>query len=156
MAKTSPQSSSQSSAKPAAKAPGFGKPPARKASPNSGRREAAAQRFDDMKTKGMPEFAIFARIRDQKPWFPIGSLAVNRTSKINEAIFQNEDDLQQGAFRLFPRLRKQQANLEYGYRLKEFKDDPIQLAERPAPTLPNPFQAAIAQVRQTVAGWVGK
>jgi hypothetical protein len=58
---------------------------------------------------------------------------VNRSNQINQAVFEQEQELLKGVFRLFPKLRKHQNNLEYGHRLKEFKDEPIQVAVRPHP-----------------------
>ena len=104
-----------------------------------------------MKADGLPEFNIFVRIKDKKNWFPIGSLAVNRSNQISRAIFQQEAELLQGAFRLFPILRKSQNNLEYGYRLKDYPDEPIQVAVRPAPGQSNPFQDLLEQAKTTIA-----
>lgn len=132
---------------------GFGQPKqAKKASKNTEKRVAASQQYDKMKADGLPEFNIFIRIKDKKNWFPIGSLAVNRSSQIHHAIFQQEAELLQGAFRLFPVLRKSQNNLEYGYRLKEFPDEPILVAVRPAATGGNLFQNLVNQVQQKASG----
>lgn len=132
---------------------GFGQPvPNKKAGKSTVQRRKAAQQYDKMKADGLPEFNIFIRIRDRKNWFPVGSLAVSRTNKINEAIFENEEALLQGGIRLFPILRKHQGQLEYGYRLKEFNDEPIQVAVKPEPKALNGFQRAIAQVQDRIKG----
>ena len=134
---------------------GFGKRPVapkKKSSPAAGRRSEAASQLESMKAKGLPEFAVFIRARGQKGWLPVGSLAVTRSNQISRAIYDNEADLRQGAFRLFPRLKKQQANLEYGYRLKEFPDEPVVVAERPAEIVPNVIQKGIATARETITG----
>jgi hypothetical protein len=111
---------------------GFGQPKSPKNSSKSAKKRAqASEQYDQMKAKGLPEFTIFIRIQGKNNWFPVGSLAVNRTSKINQAIFDQEAELLQGAFRLFPILKKHQSQLEYGYRLKQFADEPIQVATRP-------------------------
>jgi hypothetical protein len=134
---------------------GFGKvKPQPKVSQRSVQRAKAAQQFDSMKTDGVPEFEIYIRIKDKKQWFPVGAIAVKRSSQINQAIFANQNDLREGAFRLFPVLRKSQANLEYGYRCKDFKDEPIQLAVQPEPGLAgvtNGIQAAVGQLGDRVA-----
>ncbi|MGD1850274.1 MAG: HHL1-like protein [Cyanophyceae cyanobacterium] len=137
---------------------GFGKRPAvkKKNSAASGRRAEAASELESMRSSGLPEFAVFIRARGQKGWLPVGSLAVNRSNQISRAIYDNEADLRQGAFRLFPRLRKQQANLEYGYRLKEFTDEPVVVAERPAEVVPNFVQKGVATIRETVTGLFNK
>ena len=131
---------------------GFGKPQEQpKHSKRSQEREQAAKQLDKMRTEGIPEFEVYIRIKDKKPWFPVGAIAVKRSSQINQAIYANQTELLQGAFRLFPVLRKNQANLEYGYRLKEYKDEPIQLAEAPKSIGASGIQAAIAQVGDRVA-----
>lgn len=132
---------------------GFSKVEKKKPSKNAEKRKAAGKQYDKMKSDGMPEFTIFMRIQDKKNWFPVGSLAVNRSSKINDAIFANEEELRQGGFRLFPILRKNQHQLEYGYKLKsaEFADEPIQVAIRPQPGLGNAIQGAIGQVTNRIS-----
>uniref|UniRef100_A0A832H391 Uncharacterized protein n=1 Tax=Oscillatoriales cyanobacterium SpSt-402 TaxID=2282168 RepID=A0A832H391_9CYAN len=136
---------------------GFGKSKQTKQpSKAADKRVAASKQYDKMKSDGLPEFNIFIRIKDKKNWFPVGSLAVNRSNQISRAIFEKEAELLQGAFRLFPVLRKSQNNLEYGYRLKEFSDEPIQLAVRPEPGKGNPLQGAIAQVQNAVSSLLKK
>lgn len=131
---------------------GFGQPKqVQKApSPATQKRVAAAQQMDEMKAKGLPEFEVFIRIKNNKVWYPVGAIAVKRSNQINAAIFANEDSLLQGAFRIFPILKKNAQNLEYGYRLKEFKDEPIQLAIAPAPGVAGAFQAIISNLTDSV------
>ncbi len=132
---------------------GFGQPKqAKKTSKNTEKRAAASKQYDQMKADGMPEFNVFVRVKDKKSWFPIGSLAVNRSNQISRAIYQQEAELLQGAFRLFPVLRKSQNNLEYGYRLKEFPDEPIQLAVPPSAMPGNAIQNLVGQVQQGLSG----
>lgn len=136
---------------------GFGQPKqAKKTSKSPEKRVIASKQYDKMKADGLPEFNIFVRMKDKKNWFPIGSLAVNRSNQIHHAIFQQEAELLQGAFRLFPVLRKSQNNLEYGYRLKEFPDEQIQVAVRPAATGGNVLQNLASQVQQGIAGLLKK
>jgi hypothetical protein len=125
---------------------GFGKAPARK-QPSQGAiaRKQAEKQFDQMKSSGNPEFEIYIRIKGKKNWYPVGAIAVKRSNQINQAIFGSLNDLHQGAFRIYPILRKNQQNLEYGYRLKEFKDEPIQLAVRPQ-VKTNALRTAIADL----------
>ncbi len=132
--------------------PGFGKvKPSKKPTKSTAKRVKAAKQYDKMKADGVPEFNIYIRIQGKKNWYPAGSLAVNRTSLIDQAIFQEEENLRQGAFRLYPMLRKNQNQLEYGHKLKgsEFADEPIQVAVRPKPSVPNFFQSAIAKVQNS-------
>jgi hypothetical protein len=127
---------------------GFGKvqPQKQTAKKNKAKRTAASQKYNDMKKSGLPEFNIYVRVKGQKQWFPAGSMTVNRSDLINQALFQQEEELLKGVFRLFPKLRKQQSELEYGYRLKEFTDEPIEVAVRPQATS-NPIQSAIASLK---------
>jgi hypothetical protein len=133
---------------------GFGKRvhKEKKQSAGSVKRAEASKQFDDFKSKGLPEYEIYIRIQGKKQWFPVGAIAVKRSNQISAAIFDNEEDLRKGAFRLFPVLKKNQANLEYGYRLKEFKDEPIELAERSAVKGANAVQQAISQVGTALGG----
>ena len=71
------------------------------------------------------------RVAGKKQWYPVGAIAVRRSSQISRAIYHSEADLLQGAFRAFPVLKKNQGNLEYGYRLKGEKEDDIELAKKP-------------------------
>jgi hypothetical protein len=135
---------------------GFGKPQSRSKAKSTDRRTAAASRLDDMRSKGMPEFEVYIRVKDKQPWYPIGALAVNRSNQIERAIFDNENDLRQGAFRLFPRLKKQQANLEYGYRVRAYKDEPITVAVKPNPPVPGPIQGVIDNVRDGFSNLVSQ
>lgn len=136
--------------------PGFGKKvhKEKKASTGNEKREKASKQFDDFKSKGLPEYEIYLRVQGKKKlqWFPIGAIAVKRSNQISAAIYANEDELLKGAFRLFPGLRKERESLEYGYRLKEFKDEEIQLAVRPNPSVPNVVQTAIASVGEKLGG----
>ena len=113
---------------------GFGeKPPEQKVSKRTKQREKASKQYDKMKTDGVPEYEVYMRAIGSQRWFPVGAIAVRRSNQISRAIYHSEKDLLQGAFRAFPVLKKSQGNLEYGYRLKEFKDDEIQKAVKPRP-----------------------
>ena len=133
---------------------GFGKvqPQKQTAKKNKTKRVAASQKYNEMKKSGVPEFNIYIRIKGQKQWLPAGSMTVNRSNLINQALFQQEDELLKGAFRLFPKLRKHQSELEYGYRLKEFNDEPITLATRPESTTGNLIQSTLASVKDRLSG----
>eukprot|EP00184_Porphyridium_aerugineum_P001767 CAMPEP_0184697354 /NCGR_PEP_ID=MMETSP0313-20130426/4341_1 /TAXON_ID=2792 /ORGANISM="Porphyridium aerugineum, Strain SAG 1380-2" /LENGTH=197 /DNA_ID=CAMNT_0027156135 /DNA_START=89 /DNA_END=682 /DNA_ORIENTATION=- len=115
---------------------GFGaKPQPKEKSKAQIDREKAAAKYDEMQKQGMPEYSVWIREKgktEDKDWYPVGSLAVERSGKIDEAIFENEQPLLKGAFRLFPKLQKQGAEFEYGWQIKEFPDEPIKLAVNPA------------------------
>jgi Family of unknown function (DUF6523) len=137
---------------------GFGKPNAQKTqksvSEGAKKRATAAQRYDEMKGQGV-EYEVFLRPVGQTQWVPLGGgFMVPRSDQIDRAIYANEADLRQAALRRIPGLKKNRANLEleYGYRLKEYKDEPIQLAVRPVEPPPNPIQAVVANVGATLGG----
>ncbi len=131
------------------KASGFGQvssqPKKKKKAPN--KRETAASKYDEMKGKGLPEFNIFIRIKGRE-WVPAGSMAVERSNQISQAIFQQEAELLKGAIRLYPILRKFKDDLEYGYRLKEFPDEEVTVAVLPEPTIGDRVKYAIAKAKE--------
>jgi Family of unknown function (DUF6523) len=133
---------------------GFGQQKEIKKAPSEGskKRLEAAKQMDAMKAKGLPEFEIYIRVKDTKSWFPVGGIAVQRTNQVDAAIYANEENLRQGAFRIFPVLKKNAQNLEYGYRNKEFKDDPIALAVKPAPGVQGAVQAIVSNLSESVTG----
>jgi Family of unknown function (DUF6523) len=136
---------------------GFGKPKqtAKKPpSPGAKRRAEEVKQYEEMKQSGLPEYEIFVRIEGKNQWLPIGSIAVRRSDEINKAIFANEEALLNGAYHRLPMLKKNRDSitLEYGHRLKEFKDDPVELAVRPAPSVLNPLTNAVAKLGDTISG----
>lgn len=119
---------------PKSESKGFGKKtPKTPKSKRTMKREKASKQYDKMKTDGLPEYEVYVRGAGAKQWFPIGAIAVRRSSQISRAIYHSEPDLLQGAFRAFPVLKKSKDNLEYGYRLKGEKEDDIELAVKPRP-----------------------
>jgi hypothetical protein len=76
-------------------------------------------------------------------------MSVERSNQISRAIFQQEKELLQGVFRLYPKLRKFENELEYGYRLKEFGDEEITIALTPQPSFGD-------QVKQKIQGFFKK
>merc|ERR1711988_848762 len=123
---------------------GFGKPaPDQKSNgvkraKSSGQveREQAASTFDSMKQRGVPEYEVWLRVKgdtSDKNWIPVGSMAVPRTADVQtgvtRAIYESEEQLQSGAFRMFPKL-KQYEEFEYGFRLVDFPDEEIRVANK--------------------------
>ena len=106
---------------------GFGKKtPKKPKSERTQKRENASKQYDEMTTEGLPEYEVYMRTAGSKQWYPVGAIAVRRSSQISRAIYHSEADLLQGAYRAFPVLKKNKGNLEYGYRLKGEKDDDIE------------------------------
>lgn len=121
------------------------KKPPRTPSASETRRKAASDRYDQMAASGMPEYTIWMRLKEppappsddeaeqqeQMPWLPVGCLAVPRSNQVSKALFESEEDLMQGAIRLYPNLQNQpRENIEFGYQLREFDDEEIRIAER--------------------------
>jgi len=130
-------------------ATGFGKQKSKpQLSEGAKQRAGAAKKYEQMKSEGTPDYEAYIRIRGKKQWYPVGVIAVKRSGQIDRAIFDSQDALLQGAFRLYPVLKKNQNQLEYGYRLKEFKDDPIQLAVPPMDKGPS----VLGKMQERVAG----
>ncbi len=134
-------------------ATGFGKAkPKPKVSERTKRRKEASQEMDRRRASGDPEFEVHIRIKEKQQWYPVGVIAVKRSVDIDRAIFASEEDLLQGAFRTYPILRKNKTNLEYGYRVKEFKDEPITVAVPPKPGIAGGVQTIANQMKNSVAG----
>ena len=99
-------------------------------------RDAAGKAFDDLKASGRPVHG-FIRTVDAagtaSDWNPVGGIAVPRSNSEEQAlamaIFNNEDDLLKGAYRAYPKLKVTSDKFEYGYRMREFPDDPIKIAD---------------------------
>jgi Family of unknown function (DUF6523) len=134
---------------------GFGTPktpPKKTPTAAAKQRAAAAKEYDELKTSGMPEYTIFLRLAGQPQWMPIGSIAVRRSNQIHAAIYANETELLKGAYHRMPALKKNRANLtfEYGYRLKEFKDDEVAVAVRPVDNIASKFQSLMSNLSGTI------
>jgi hypothetical protein len=136
---------------------GFGKPPPeKKLSKLAEDRGAAAERYENIKASGSPEFSVFFRSKGagdedgmvKGGWYPVGSITCPSSQLVGKAIFNTEDALLQGAFRVHSKQIKAQlktrdgktigkwqdmkeCDLEYGFQLKEFPDEEVKVAEKP-------------------------
>lgn len=129
-------------ASPELMAKGFGPPPKPKAPPKpktagAVKRDKAGDDFEKLKASGSPEYMVMVREAatdgaEPSKWYPVGGMAVPRSSSLDNAlsmaIYQNEDDLLKGAYRAFPFLKTSTKKLEYGYRVKDFPDEPVKVA----------------------------
>lgn len=132
---------------------GFGKKtPKKPKSERTKKREKASKQYDKMKTDGLPEYEVYMRAVGSKQWFPVGAIAVRRSTQISRAIYHSEADLLQGAYRAFPVLKKNKGNLEYGYRLKGEKDDDIELARKPLDRSERGLLGAINNIKGLFGG----
>ena len=132
---------------------GFGKKtPKKPKSERTKKREKASKQYDKMKGDGFPEYEVYVRRGGSNQWYPIGAIAVKRSSMVSRAIYHSETDLLQGAFRAFPVLKKSKDNLEYGYRLKGEKDDDIELAVKPRDRSERGLLGAINGIKNLFGG----
>lgn len=140
------------------KSKGFGKaPPPNTPSESTDRRQKASQKYDEMVASGMPEYTIWFRLKEggvsdedtvekEMPWLPVGVISVPRSSQVVDCLFERKtmEDLMQGALRLYPKLKNERKeNIQFGYQLKEFDDEPIRVAERITET---GFQATLTTI----------
>jgi len=111
---------------------GFGTPPPepRKKSRGQVDREEKASKYDEIAATGGQEYRIFVRQfgSDDKSWLPVGSIAVPRGSQVSDAVFANENGLKAAIVRAYPKLKGMETEFEYGFNLKVYPDDPIQVA----------------------------
>ncbi|CAJ1946222.1 unnamed protein product [Cylindrotheca closterium] len=95
-------------------------------------REQMSNKYDDIAASGGQEYAIFVRQfgGEDGSWLPCGSIAVPRGAQVSDAIFGNEEPLKLSIVRTFPKLKGFEAEFEYGYNLKIFPDDPVEVATK--------------------------
>jgi hypothetical protein len=58
-------------------------------------REKFASAYDELKSQGVPEYAVYIKEKDgsEKDWKFVGSMAVPRNTKVELAIYENETNL---------------------------------------------------------------
>ena len=121
---------------PLALAKGFGKAeeqPQKIKSDGQIKRENASSRYDNIAASGGQEYAIFVRQfgdKDDESWLPCGSIAVNRGEQVSNAIFGNEEPLKSAIVRMYPKLKGFEQEFEYGYNLKIYPDEPVEVANK--------------------------
>jgi hypothetical protein len=104
----------------------------------------AMKRYEEAEKSGKPSFEIFVRPVGETEWKPAGAIAVP-SNMVNNAIFDSEEKLKVSATRQHASLRKSKEPLEFGYRRKEFEDDPVTLAVRPKPTMLGKFRKFLTE-----------
>lgn len=113
-------------------AKGFGTPPPEPRQKSEGQvdREQKASKYDEIAATGGQEYRVFVRQfgSDDKSWLPTGSIAVPRGSQVSDAVFANEEGLRSAIVRAYPKLKGMEMEFEYGYNLKIYPDDPIEVA----------------------------
>mmetsp|Transcript_37211 Transcript_37211/g.105831 ORF Transcript_37211/g.105831 Transcript_37211/m.105831 type:complete len:184 (-) Transcript_37211:45-596(-) len=106
------------------------KPQKREKSAGQVEREKMSSKYDDIAATGGQEYSIFVRQfgGEDESWLPCGSIAVPRNAQVSDAIFANEEALKLSIVRTFPKLKGFEAEFEYGYNLKIFPDDKVEVA----------------------------
>jgi Family of unknown function (DUF6523) len=99
------------------------------------KREKEASKYDELAAAGGQEYRIFVRQfgSDDKSWFPCGSIAVPRGAQVTDAIYANEEALRVAIVRTYPKLKGFEAEFEFGFNLKVFPDDPVEVAVKDTP-----------------------
>lgn len=93
-------------------------------------RQKAVARYDEIAGMGGQEYRIFIRQfgSDDNSWLPCGSIAVPRSAQVANAIQANIDNLKASIVRTYPKLQGQEEEFEFGYNLKIYPDDPVEVA----------------------------
>jgi hypothetical protein len=97
------------------------------------KRTKESSKYDEISATGGQEYLIFVRQFDggDQSWLPCGSVAVPRGAQVSDAIFANEDAMKVGIVRTFPKLKGFEGEFEYGYNLKIYPDEPVEVATKP-------------------------
>lgn len=114
------------------RAEGFGpsKPTSREKSDGQRKREAESSKYDQIASTGGQQYNVYVRQfgSDDKSWLPCGSIAVPRGAQVSDAVFANEQGLKDAITRTYPKLKGFEAEFEFGFNLKIYPDDPIDVA----------------------------
>ena len=125
-------SSSSSSSSSLSMAKGFGAAPEPKREKSQGqiKRESESSKYDEIASTGGQQYNIFVRQfgSDDSSWLPTGSIAVPRGEQVADAIFANEDGLKSAIVRTYPKLKGFENEFEFGFNLKVYPDDPVEVA----------------------------
>ena len=118
-------------------AKGFGSKPAPKKPESDGarKRQQEASQYDEIAGKGGQEYRVFVRQfgSDDQSWLPCGAVAVPRGAQVSDAIFVNQEALKQAIVRTYPKLKGFEEEFEFGFNLKVYPDDPVEVATKNAP-----------------------
>jgi len=111
---------------------GFGAPKQQKREKSEGQvdRDKKASKYDEISNSGGQEYNIFVRQfgSDDSTWLPTGSIAVPRGEQVSNAIFANEEGIKSSIVRTYPKLKGSEDEMEFGFNLKIYPDDPIEVA----------------------------
>lgn len=117
-------------------AKGFGEKPEKKQkSEGAQKREQESSRYDEISSSGGQEYSVYVRQfgSDDKSWLPCGAVAVPRGSQVSDAIYANQDALKSAITRTYDKLKGFEDEFEFGFNLKVYPDDPIEVATKNSP-----------------------
>jgi hypothetical protein len=99
-------------------------------SEGSVKRDQERSKYDELAGSGGNEYTIFVRQfgSDDKGWLPCGAIAVPRDAQVSDAIFANTESMNKAIVRTYPKLKGSEAEFEFGFNLKIYPDDPIDVA----------------------------
>ena len=112
----------------------------REKTPAQMEREKQSKKYDEISATGGQEYNIFVRQfgSDDGSWFPCGAIAVPRGAQVPDAIFANDEALKVAIVRTYPKLKGFEQEFEFGFNLKVYPDDPVEVATK-AGTRPSVF-----------------
>jgi len=115
-------------------AKGFGaedsKPQPRKKSDGQVKRETESSKYDEISSSGGQEYSVYVRQfgSEDDTWLPCGSIAVPRGAQVADAIGANTDALKKAIVRTYVKLNGFEDEFEFGFNLKIYPDEPIEVA----------------------------
>jgi len=113
-------------------AKGFGaeKEAPREKSTGQAKRDTQSSKYDEIEASGGQQYNLFVRQfgSDDNSWFPCGSVAVPRGAQVSDAIFANEGNMKEAIVRTYPKLKGNEDEFEFGFNLKIYSDDPVEVA----------------------------
>ena len=109
-------------------------------SPAKVERERAAGAYEAAKKSGIPEYRVYVKPGGTEDWAPVGYVTVPRSESVPQSIYGNLESLKSATLAAYPGLKEEQDNLDFGYNLAVFPDDPVKLAKpEEAAATTNPF-----------------
>eukprot|EP00555_Chaetoceros_dichaeta_P002969 CAMPEP_0198248690 /NCGR_PEP_ID=MMETSP1447-20131203/420_1 /TAXON_ID=420782 /ORGANISM="Chaetoceros dichaeta, Strain CCMP1751" /LENGTH=190 /DNA_ID=CAMNT_0043933163 /DNA_START=51 /DNA_END=623 /DNA_ORIENTATION=+ len=117
-------------------AKGFGKedskPAPRVISDGQKKRDTESSKYDEISGTGGQEYSIFVRQfgSEDDSWLPCGAIAVPRGAQVTDAIYANSDALKKAITRTYVKLNGMEEEFEFGYNLKLYPDEPVEVAQR--------------------------
>lgn len=115
-------------------AKGFGAEPPKKKEKTEGtvKREQQDSKYDEISGAGGQEYLVFVRQfgSEDDSWLPTGTIAVPRGAQVSDAIFANEKGLKESIVRTYVKLAGSESDMEFGYTLKMYPDEPVQVATK--------------------------